>query len=309
MLFLNNAINHGVLTPLGIAAGRRRRASRSCSCSRPTPAPASALLLAYTIFGTGAGQGAPAPGAAIIQFFGGIHEIYFPYVLMKPMLILGCIAGGMTGVATNVLFGGGLRAPAAPGSIIAVWRRPPRQAIFGVILSVLLAAATVSFIVCSVILRCEPQARPRGDGAGRRVRRGHRADGGGRRASPPTRSSACVQCSTEVGAATRPGDGDGARDPQHRVRLRRRHGLVARWAPRCCATRSRRPGIDDVTVVNKAIANLDGTDDLVVTHQDLTDRAQRAVARSAPRLGRQLHEQPAGTTRSSNSSVTARGRV
>ena len=83
------------------------------------PGPGLGLLLAFTFFGVGMAR-ATAPGAIIIQFFGGIHEIYFPYVLMKPLLIVAAIAGGMTGVATNVLFNSGLRAPAAPGSIIAV---------------------------------------------------------------------------------------------------------------------------------------------------------------------------------------------
>ena len=75
-------------------------------------------------FGKGLAK-ATAPGALVIQFFGGIHEIYFPYVLMKPKLVLAVILGGMTGVATNLVFDSGLRAPAAPGSIIAVWLQAP----------------------------------------------------------------------------------------------------------------------------------------------------------------------------------------
>ncbi len=84
---------------------------------------------------------ATAPGALVIQFFGGIHEIYFPYVLMKPKLILAMILGGMTGVATNLVFDSGLRAPAAPGSIIAVWLQTPGTSTVGVTLSVLAAAS------------------------------------------------------------------------------------------------------------------------------------------------------------------------
>ena len=93
-----------------------------------------------------------APAAAIIQFFGGIHEIYFPYVLMKPLTLLATIAGGMVGIFTLTIFGAGLRAPAAPGSIIAVYAQTPGNSLVGVTLSVLFAATT-SFVIASVILR------------------------------------------------------------------------------------------------------------------------------------------------------------
>ena len=73
---------------------------------------------------------------AIIHFFGGIHEIYFPYVLMKPKLILAMIAGGMTGIFINVLFDVGLRAPAARARSSPSTRRPPSGSYLGVTLSV-----------------------------------------------------------------------------------------------------------------------------------------------------------------------------
>ena len=119
VLFLNNAINHGVLTPLGTAEAVESGKS-VLFLLEANPGPGLGLLLAYAVFGKGLAK-ASAPGAAIIHFFGGIHEIYFPYVLMKPKLILAMIAGGMTGVFVNVLFDVGLRAPAAPGSVFAVY--------------------------------------------------------------------------------------------------------------------------------------------------------------------------------------------
>ena len=94
MLFLNNAINHGVLTPLGTTEAVEQGKS-VLFLLEANPGPGLGLLLAYSIFGKGLAK-ASAPGAAIIHFFGGIHEIYFPYVLMKPKLILAMIAGGMT---------------------------------------------------------------------------------------------------------------------------------------------------------------------------------------------------------------------
>ena len=119
--------------------------------------PVATILLAWAIFGLGAARAA-APGAFVIQFFGGIHEIYFPYVLMKPILVIAAIAGGMTGVATNAIFGSGLRAPAAPGSIIAVLIQTSSDSNFGpgwgyvgVVLSVILAAL-VSFLVSALFL-------------------------------------------------------------------------------------------------------------------------------------------------------------
>ena len=103
----------------------------------------------------------------MIQFVGGIHEIYFPYVLMKPIMILAAIGGGMTGIFTLVVTGAGLRSPAAPGSIIAVYAATARDSYVGVTLSVLFAT-TVSFLIASVILKASKAHR------GRRPRRGHR---------------------------------------------------------------------------------------------------------------------------------------
>ncbi|MCA0308029.1 MAG: PTS transporter subunit EIIC, partial [Actinobacteria bacterium] len=133
VLFLNNAINHGILTPLGtqqvVEVGKS-----VLFLLEANPGPGLGLLLAYMFFGKGAAK-ASAPGAAIIHFFGGIHEIYFPYVLMKPILILAMIAGGMTGVFINVLFGVGLRAPAAPGSVFAVYIQTATDSYLGVTLA------------------------------------------------------------------------------------------------------------------------------------------------------------------------------
>ena len=150
VFFLNNAINHGVLTPLGIQQSAEDGSS-ILFLLEANPGPGVGLLLAFTFFGLGAAR-ASAPGAAVIQFFGGIHEVYFPYALMKPILILALIGGGMTGVTTNMLLGGALRAPAAPGSIIAVLAQTASGSYLAVILSVILSAA-VTFILAALILR------------------------------------------------------------------------------------------------------------------------------------------------------------
>ncbi|TCP28753.1 PTS system D-mannitol-specific IIA component (Fru family) /PTS system D-mannitol-specific IIB component (Fru family) /PTS system D-mannitol-specific IIC component (Fru family) [Scopulibacillus darangshiensis] len=156
VLFLNNAINHGVLSPIGLEQVRDHGKS-VLFLLEANPGPGIGVLLAYTFFGKGAAKQS-APGAAIIQFFGGIHEIYFPYILMRPLLFVAVILGGISGVFTFVVLNGGLIAPASPGSIIAVLAETPRSAgaylanICGV-----LAAAIVSFAVSTFVLKTGKQ--------------------------------------------------------------------------------------------------------------------------------------------------------
>lgn len=150
VLFLNNAINHGVLTPLGTTAAAETGKS-ILFLLEANPGPGLGILAAFALFGVGLSK-ASAPGAIIIHFLGGIHEVYFPYILMKPALIVAAIAGGATGVLTNLIFGSGLRAPASPGSIFAVLLQTASDSYIGVILSVVLSA-TVSFLVAGVIIR------------------------------------------------------------------------------------------------------------------------------------------------------------
>ena len=152
ILFLNNAINHGILTPLGIEQAAETGKS-ILFLLEANPGPGLGLLLAYSFFGKGAAKSS-APGAILIQFIGGIHEIYFPYVLMKPALFLSVIAGGVAGTFTNTIFNSGLVAAASPGSIIAILALTPRGSYIGVILGVVVAAA-VSFLVAMLILKSD----------------------------------------------------------------------------------------------------------------------------------------------------------
>ena len=150
VLFLNNALNHGILTPLGM----EQAASAGKSIFfllEANPGPGLGILLACMIAGKGMIKSS-APGAIVIHFFGGIHEIYFPYILANPALILAVIAGGASGVLTNVVLGGGLIAPASPGSIIAVLAMTHRGSYIAVILSVLISAV-VSCLVAIPLLK------------------------------------------------------------------------------------------------------------------------------------------------------------
>jgi mannitol PTS system EIICBA or EIICB component len=149
VLFLNNAINHGVLGPLGVteAAGNGKSILFMLESN---PGPGLGVLLAYLLFGPTRLRPS-VPAAIIIQFFGGIHEIYFPYILMKPRMILAAMAGGAAGIGTFMITDAGLVATPAPGSIFAYAAETPRGGYFGVFLGVAIAAG-VSFVVGAMLL-------------------------------------------------------------------------------------------------------------------------------------------------------------
>jgi PTS system mannitol-specific IIC component len=149
VLFLNNAINHGVLGPLGVTQALETGQS-VLFMIETNPGPGLGILLAYWFFGPRALRPS-APGAIIIHFFGGIHEIYFPYVLMNPRLILAAIVGGASGVATAVVTGAGLVATPSPGSIFAYLAVTPRDGHFAVLAAIVVACG-VSFGVASMLL-------------------------------------------------------------------------------------------------------------------------------------------------------------
>ncbi|EFL5388376.1 PTS mannitol transporter subunit IICB [Escherichia coli] len=128
VLFLNNAIDQGVYYPLG-------------------------MLLAFTLFGKGMSKRS-APGAMIIHFLGGIHELYFPYVLMKPLTIIAMIAGGMSGTWMFNLLDGGLVAGPSPGSIFAYLALTPKGSFLATIAGVTVGTL-VSFAITSLILKME----------------------------------------------------------------------------------------------------------------------------------------------------------
>ncbi|MDR1913466.1 MAG: PTS mannitol transporter subunit IICBA [Clostridiales bacterium] len=150
VLFLNNAINHGIFSPLGIE--QAASAGKSIFFMiESNPGPGMGLLLAYCLVGKGSAKSS-APGAAIIHFLGGIHEIYFPYVLMNPVVILAPMAGNMCAIFILQLLNGGLIAAASPGSIFAELMMTPRGGFFVNILAILIACA-VSFILSLVLLK------------------------------------------------------------------------------------------------------------------------------------------------------------
>ncbi len=267
VLFLNNALNHGVLTPLGLTQSKESGKS-ILFLLEANPAAGLGLLLAYMMFGKGAAK-ASAPGAAIIHFFGGIHEIYFPYVLAKPKLIIAMIAGGMTQIFTNVLFGSGLRAPAAPGSIIAVYSETAPDSFLGVTLSVVLGAAA-TFIVAAFLLKLE-----KGE------------DDGDLAAATASMEAMKGKKSSVAGMLTGAGAGAAAgaaalSGPVRSIVFACDAGMGSSAMGASVLRRKiQAAGFGDVTVVNKAIANLTDDVDVLVTHQDLANRAHQGAPSAA----------------------------
>jgi PTS system mannitol-specific IIC component len=149
VLFLNNAINHGVLGPLGIIEAAEEGKS-ILFLLEPNPGPGLGVLLAYWFWGPKALRPS-VPAAIIIQFLGGIHEMYFPYVLMKPRLILSAIAGGASGVLTFLVMNAGLVATPSPGSIFAILAVAPRGGWFAVLAGVVVSTI-VSFALSGALM-------------------------------------------------------------------------------------------------------------------------------------------------------------
>jgi PTS system mannitol-specific IIC component len=149
VLFLNNALNHGVFTPIG--AGQAEEAGKSILFMlESNPGPGLGILIAMLLFGPRAIR-PTVPAAMVVHFLGGIHEIYFPYVLMKPILLIAAILGGATGVLWEVLWNLGLSGPASPGSVIAWILVSPLDNLALNLIGILLAAA-VAAIVGSLLL-------------------------------------------------------------------------------------------------------------------------------------------------------------
>lgn len=253
ILFLNNGINHGVFTPLGIQQSSELGKSLFFLIEA-NPGPGLGLLLACMIFGKGMAKES-APGALIIHFFGGIHEIYFPYVLMNPLLIVSVILGGMSGVFTNVMLKGGLIAPAAPGSIFAVLAMTPKGGFLASIASVAVAAG-VTFFVAMIIMQKESSAEMDLESATEQMKTMKNKPSDAPAAASIAEISGEI---TKIVVACDAGMGSSAMGA----------GLLRK--------KVQAAGLD-IEVTNLAINNLTEDIDIVVTHRDLTSRAKKVVS-------------------------------
>ena len=248
ILFLNNAINHGVLSPLGIQQAQEFGKSMFFLLEA-NPGPGLGVLLAYWFFGKGMAKES-TPGAIIIHVLGGIHEIYFPYVLMKPVLLLAVIAGGMAGVATLNLLGGGLIAPASPGSILAVLAMTPKGAFLANIADFLVATC-VSCAVASIFVKAsaeETDDESLKDAQADMVSRKNRG-----------------KAQTEICAA--------GRELQNIVYACDAGMGSSALGAASLRKKLRKAGHDEILVTNAAIGNIPKEAQLVVTHEKLAERA------------------------------------
>ncbi|WP_420174616.1 PTS mannitol transporter subunit IICBA [Luteococcus sp. OSA5] len=248
VLFLNNAINHGVLTPLGTE--QVTNAGKSILLMlESNPGPGLGILLAYMLFGKGMSK-ASAPGAAIIHFLGGIHEIYFPYILMKPALLLATIAGGASGVAVNQLFKTGLVGPAAPGSVFAYMMMAAPGDLPKILLAILVSTA-VTFAVAMPILKMDKSS----DGdlskatAEMEAMKGKKSSVAGNLVAAPTGEIKNIVFACDAGMGS---SAMGASVLRNKIK---------------------EAGYGDVKVTNEAIANLKDNYDIVVTQETLAPRA------------------------------------
>lgn len=155
ILFLNNAINHGVFTTLG-ALQVNETGKSILFLLESNPGPGLGILLFYLIFSKQETTKTQATSSIPIHFFGGIHEVYFPFALLKPILILALIAGGIFGNTIFQIFNVGALAPVSPGSIIAQYIQVEKStnsligltiAIFGSTIVSLISALSINFLL------------------------------------------------------------------------------------------------------------------------------------------------------------------
>ncbi|ADP10788.1 PTS system, mannitol-specific enzyme IIABC components [Erwinia sp. Ejp617] len=257
ILFLNNAINHGIFSPLGIQ--QASEAGKSIFfLIEANPGPGMGVLMAYLFFGRGSAKQS-AGGAAIIHFFGGIHEIYFPYVLMNPRLILAVVLGGMTGVFTLTLLNGGLVSPASPGSILAILAMTPKGAYFANIAAIA-AAFAVSFVVAAILLKTS------------RAKESDDIEAATRRMQEMKSQSKDPSAPAPMGNKGLQGDLSHVR--KIIVACDAGMGSSAMGAG-VLRKKVNEAGLSNISVTNSAINSLPGDVDLVITHRDLTERAMR----------------------------------
>ncbi|MFB9760360.1 PTS mannitol-specific transporter subunit IIBC [Ectobacillus funiculus] len=266
ILFLNNAIMHGVLSPLGIEQAAENGKS-ILFLLESNPGPGLGILLAYILFGKGMAKQS-ASGASIIHFFGGVHEIYFPYILMKPFLLVAVIAGGATGVFTFLMFDAGLVAAPSPGSIFALLAMTPRGNYLGVLAGVF-AATAVSFIISSIILKTSKQTEE--ESLAKAAEKTASLKG------KESKASAFIKDETNQEQAVKKAETDLKNQIKKEIKkiiFACDAGMGSSAMGASILRKKVQKAELDISVSNTAINNLPADADVVITHKDLTDRAK-----------------------------------
>lgn len=244
VLFLNNAINHGILSPMGIQQVNEVGKSIFLLLES-NPGPGLGILLAYCIAGKGSAKSS-APGAVIIHFLGGIHEIYFPYILMNPLLLLAGIAGGAAGIFTFTIFDVGLTGTASPGSIISIIMMCERHSYLGLILGVVISAA-VSLLIALPLLKFAGKDTSLEEATAKKNDMKQAAKG--------MSSSLKKQGIIKVAFACDAGMGSSA------------------MGATVLKKKVEKAGISDVEISHTPVSSIPADIDIVVTHQELGERA------------------------------------
>ncbi len=271
VLFLNNAINHGILSPIGIE--QATNAGKSILfLLESNPGPGLGILLAYILFGKGMAKQS-ASGAAIIHFLGGIHEIYFPYILMKPLLLVAAIAGGATGVFTFLMFDAGLVAAPSPGSIFALVAMTPRGNYLGVLAGVL-AAAAVSFLISAVILKASKQTDE--EDLAKAAEKTAALKGKESKAATLIKTEENKEQAEVKEAALQ---SELAKDVKKIIFACDAGMGSSAMGASILKNKVQKAGLD-IAVSNTSINNLPADADVVITHKDLTDRAKAKLPKA-----------------------------
>ncbi|MDW4404475.1 PTS mannitol transporter subunit IICB [Staphylococcus saprophyticus] len=290
IVFLNNAINHGVFTPLG--ADQAASAGQSILYTiESNPGPGLGILVAYMIFGKGTAK-ATSYGAGIIHFLGGIHEIYFPYVLMRPLLFIAVILGGMTGVATYSLLDFGFKSPASPGSFIVYMLNAPKGEFLHMVLGVLLAAI-VSFIVAALILKFTKEPEEDLEAATEKMEasKGKKSSVSSKLKGNEDNNATSTTASTSTSENNEEQSEEALLDNYDTENVDAHdYSKVSHVIFACDAgmgssamgasmlrNKFKKAGIQDVNVTNTAINQLPSDAQLVITQKKLTDRAIKQV--------------------------------
>ncbi|MGP4075905.1 PTS mannitol transporter subunit IICB [Halobacillus sp. K22] len=250
VLFLNNVIDQGIYYPLGMQAAAETGKSIYFTVAS-NPGPGLGLLLAFTVFGKKTAR-RTAPGAIIIHFFGGIHELYFPYVLMKPLTIIGMIAGGASGIAVFSLFDAGLVAGPSPGSIFAYLGLTPKGSFIGIISGVLVAAV-VTFLITALILKLDKSSEDEDISAS--VEKSKAMKQEGKKSSTPGKKDEEINKISFVCDAGAGSSAMGA--TTFRKKLQKNN-------------------IEGIEVKHYRIEDAPEHSDIIVVHEDLEERARRA---------------------------------
>lgn len=255
VLFLNNAINHGILSPMGIQ--QVKEVGKSVFfLLEANPGPGLGVLLAYCVAGKGSAKSS-APGAVIIHFIGGIHEIYFPYILMNPLLLLATIAGGATGIFCFNLFDVGLTSTASPGSILAIAAMCERHSYLGLFIGVF-AAAAVSFLIAVPILKFAGKDTSLEEATAQKNKMKNSAKGTTVQNTKEAAKSLNTEKISKIAFACDAGMGSSA------------------MGATVLKKKLKEAGITDIEVIHTPVSSIPSDVQIVVTHQELGERAARS---------------------------------